>query len=109
MTDPSLRGVELRDHPTVLAVFAEDNAAMLATFAAIDVLLRTFGEHTTGIAVEPFVDPECSHVPVRLFVMAKTCLGFVEADALVSKAFAEWQTLEHAACNRVTLDMEFVL
>lgn len=105
----NLRGVTLRDHPTILAVFREDTATMLATFAAIDVLLRAFGEDSTGVVVEPFVDPECSHAPVRLFVMAQTRLGFAEADALVSKAFDEWQTLEHAACDRVTLGMEFVL
>lgn len=100
---------EIRDHKLVLQVFAEDPACMTAAFAAVDVLARAFDEHSVGIVIEPFVDPECSHVPVRLFVLAKTRLGFVEADALVSKAFAEWQTLEHAACNRVTLDMEFVL
>ena len=101
-------GNEIRDHTLVQQVFAEDPACMAASFAAVDVLARAFGEHSVGIVIEPFVDPECVHVPVHLFVLAKTRLGFAEADALDRAAFDEWQTLEHAVCNRVTLGMEFV-
>lgn len=104
-----LRGVTLRDHPTLLAVFSEPGAIdiLLAALAAVDVLLRAFGDDATGVVVEPFIDPERSHAPVRLFVMAQTKLGATEAYALLVQALAEWQTLEHVAC-RVTLDMEFV-
>ena len=43
-----LRGVELRDHPTVLAVFAEAPDVMTVALAAVDMLLRAFGEHVIG-------------------------------------------------------------
>jgi len=96
-------GNEIRDHTLVQQVFAEDPACMAAAFAAVDVLARAFGEHSVGVVIEPFVNPERSHVPTRLFVMAKTRLASAEADALLTSASNEWQKLEHVACNRVTL------
>jgi hypothetical protein len=73
-------GNEIRDHTLVQQVFAEDPACMAAAFAAVDVLARAFGEHSVGVVIEPFVNPERSHVPTRLFVMAKTRLASAEAD-----------------------------
>ena len=109
----TLRGVELRGHPAVLAVFAEAPDVMTAALAAVDMLLRAFGEHATGTAIEP-VMPDDPSYPVRLHVLALTRLDFPTADALVSKAVDDWQALEvwqaseHAACSRITLGVEFV-
>jgi hypothetical protein len=92
MTDHTrctLRGVELRDHPTVLAVFAEAPDVMTAALAAVDMLLRAFGEHAIGTAIEP-VTPDDPSYPVRLHVLALTRLDFP------------------TACNRITLGVDFV-